>query len=63
MHDELSALGAVIGNVGVPTALCFYIIFTLNKNVNRLTTTLDNWSKLIEKRLDLIEKRLERLES
>ena len=60
MTEEL--LIHTISNIGVPTALCFYVLFTLNKSVNNLNKTMNNWSDLIKKHIELIEQRLTRLE-
>ena len=44
-----------IGNIGVPAALCFYIIFTLNKSVNNLTDIVKDFTKAHSSQLDRIE--------
>lgn len=38
-------IAQAVANIGVPTALCFYVLFTLNKTVNKLT---DKVGQLIE---------------
>ena len=44
-----------IGNVGVPAALCFYIIFTLNKSIIELKDALKDFAKEQKTQLDRIE--------
>lgn len=48
MNEEMIA--NAIANIGVPTALCFYVLFTLNKTVNRLidsVKSLENEIRLL----------------
>lgn len=49
---DISALTPLIGNVGIPAALCFYTLFEVNRNVKRLVDAIDK-----------LEQRIERIES
>ncbi|MBQ3444247.1 MAG: hypothetical protein IJG33_13490 [Selenomonadaceae bacterium] len=44
-----------ISNVGIPAALCFYVLFVLNKNVAKLTDAFNTWCHLIEQRIEHLE--------
>ena len=44
-----------ISNVGIPAALCFYVLFVLNKNVAKLTDASNTWCHLIEQRIERLE--------
>ena len=45
----------LLGNVGVPTAICFYTLFQVNKSLEKLTDAFNRWSDLIDRRLKDIE--------
>lgn len=60
MSEEMIA--HTIANIGVPTAICFYVLFTLNKsvtklndNLNAFTKSLVDWNKLVEQRIQRLE--------
>ena len=52
MTEELIA--KMLANVGVPTAVCFYTLFEVNKNIKRLTEAVDR----LEKRIERLEERI-----
>ncbi|MBR6711974.1 MAG: hypothetical protein IKI76_03155 [Selenomonadaceae bacterium] len=47
MSEEFIA--NAIANIGVPTAMCFYCLFALNKAVNRLADKVDKISDKVER--------------
>ncbi len=50
MTEEMIA--NLLANIGVPTALCFYVLFALNKSVNKLiesVKSLENEIRLLRK--------------
>lgn len=53
----------LLGNVGVPTAVCFYTLFQVNKNLEKLTNAFDRWSDLIDRRLKDLEDDVKALKS
>lgn len=44
----------LLSNVGVPTAVCFYTLFEVNKNIKRLTEAVDR----LEQRIERLEERI-----
>lgn len=44
-----------IGNVGVPAALCFYTLFEVNKNVKKLTDSIDRLDNDVNRRVSRLE--------
>ncbi len=44
-----------IANIGIPAALCFYVLFGLNKNIAKLTDSFNTWCHLIERRIERLE--------
>lgn len=46
----------LLGNIGVPAAVCFYTLFEVNKNVKRLADSIDRFGSEVDKRIDRIEK-------
>lgn len=46
----------MFSNIGIPTALCFYTLFEVNKNVKRLTDAVDRLERRIERLEDKIFK-------
>lgn len=46
----------LFSNIGIPTALCFYTLFEVNKNVKRLTDAVDRLERRIERLEDKIFK-------
>lgn len=51
-----------LSNVGVPAAICFYTLFQVNKNLEKLTDAFNRWSDLIDRRLNDLEKDLRALQ-
>lgn len=45
----------MLGNIGVPAAVCFYTLFQVNKNLEKLTNSFDRWGDLIDRRLKDLE--------
>ena len=52
-----------LSNVGVPAAVCFYTLFAVNKNLEKLTNAFDRWSDLIDRRLKDLEEDVKDIES
>ena len=42
-------LAHILGNIGVPAALCFYTLFEVNRNIKRLTEAVDKLERRIER--------------
>ena len=42
-------LAHILGNIGVPAALCFYTLFEVNRNIKRLTEAVDKLEHRIER--------------
>lgn len=53
MPEEL--IVKTLANVGVPAALCFYTLFTVNKNVEKLTDAVKEWNKSLGERIKDLE--------
>ena len=51
----------VLGNIGIPAALCFYTLFEVNKNVKKLADSINRLADDTDKRLDKLETRLSEL--
>lgn len=45
----------VLGNVGVPAAVCFYTLFRVNQTLKELTDAINKLTADNDKRLDNIE--------
>ena len=45
----------LIGNVGVPAVFAFYVLFDVNKNIKRLTESIDRFSEEIGRRVDKLD--------
>lgn len=48
-------LAHMFSNIGVPAAVCFYTLFQVSKNLEKLTNSFDRWCDLIDHRLKDIE--------
>lgn len=55
---DISSLTPLIGNVGVPAVICLYTLFEVNKNVKKLTDSVDRLTKSLEPRIEKIEQKL-----
>lgn len=53
MTEEL--IVKTLANIGVPAALCFYTLFTVNKNVEKLTDAVKEWNKSLSERIKDLE--------
>ena len=54
-------LGHLLGNIGVPAALCFYTLFEVNKNVKRLADSINRLGDDVDKRISRIDAELHAL--
>lgn len=52
---EEPIIAHLLSNVGIPAALCFYTLFNVNKNLEKLTDAFNRWSDVIEHRLTDLE--------
>lgn len=48
MEDEL--LFKLLGNIGVPAAICFYTLFGVNKTLKDLTSAINKLTTDVDKR-------------
>ncbi|MBR4153348.1 MAG: hypothetical protein IKT98_10375 [Selenomonadaceae bacterium] len=46
----------LFGNVAFPTAICFYTLFEVNKNVKKLSASIDRMTNDVDRRLNELEK-------
>lgn len=53
MPEEI--LSHIIGNVGVPAAICFYTLFRVNQTLKELADAINKLTADNDKRLDNIE--------
>lgn len=53
MEDEL--IFKLLGNIGVPAAICFYTLFEVNKNVKRLAESIDRFANEVDRRIEKLE--------
>lgn len=53
MSEEV--LSHIIGNVGVPAAICFYTLFRVNQTLKELTDAINKLTVDNDKRLDSID--------
>lgn len=58
MTEEL--LLKVIGNIGVPAAVCFYTLFGVNKTLKELTEAINRMATDVQK-IDKMERQIEDL--
>lgn len=47
--EEISAISTIIGSIGFPAFMCFYIIRTLNKSLENMNFQLHQLDKSIQK--------------
>ena len=48
MEEEL--LFKLLGNIGVPAAICFYTLYGVNKTLKELTTAINKLTNDVDKR-------------
>lgn len=53
----------LLGNIGIPAALCFYTLFGVNKTLKELTDAINKLTTDVDKRLDKQEDETRRLQS
>ena len=53
MEEEI--LFKLLGNIGVPAAICFYTLFEVKKSVERLTEAFNRWSDIFDRRIKDLE--------
>ena len=53
--DIITALAPLVGNIGVPAALCFYTLFEVNKSMKKLTEAVDTLTKNLVPRVEQLE--------
>ena len=58
---ETDFLSHVLGNIGIPAALCFYTLFEVNKNLKRLSDSIDRLADDVDKRIDKVEVKIQEL--
>lgn len=44
-----------LSNVGVPAAICFYTLFQVNKNLEKLTDAFNRWCDIFDRRIKDLE--------
>lgn len=54
MSDEI--LLKLLGNVGVPAAVCFIMLYRVSPAIEKLTEAINSLGNDIDKRLDNVEK-------
>ena len=52
--DE-TVLVHILSNVGIPAALCFYTLFSVSKNLEKLTEAVNRWEESLDRRLTELE--------
>lgn len=52
--DE-TVLVHILSNVGIPAALCFYTLFNVSKNLEKLTEAVNRWEESLDRRLTELE--------
>lgn len=45
----------MLGNIGVPAAVCFYTLFEVNKNVKRLADSINQYIAQHDNRIEKLE--------
>ena len=58
---EEDILIKLLSNIGVPAALCFYTLFEVNKNMKKLSDSIDRLANDVDKRLDKLEEKTNQL--
>lgn len=61
--DIITALAPLVGNIGVPAALCFYTLFEVNKSMKKLTEAVDTLTKNLVPRVEKLENKVYKEES
>lgn len=54
-------LTQILGNVGVPAAICFYTLFRVNHTLKDLTDAINKLSSDNDRRLDKVESEIREL--
>ena len=52
---EETVLIHALSNVGVPAALCFYTLFCVNRNIEKLTDAINRWEASLDRRISDLE--------
>ena len=60
---EETMLVHLLSNVGVPAVLCFYTLFNVNKNLEKLTDALGRLEKFLDRRITDLENDVRALKS
>ena len=50
-----------LSNVGVPAALCFYVLFRVNQTLRDLTDAINKLTVDVDRRLEKVEKTVDEL--
>ena len=50
-----------LSNVGVPAALCFYVLFRVNQTLRDLTDAINKLTVDVDRRLEKVEKTIDEL--
>lgn len=61
--EIITALAPLVGNIGVPAALCFYTLFEVNKSMKKLTEAVDTLTKNLVPRVEKLENKVYKEES
>lgn len=61
MTEEI--LLKMLGNIGVPAAVCFYTLFRVNQTLKDLTDAINKLTNDVDKRLDKLEVKTAELSS
>ena len=61
--DIITALAPLVGNIGVPAALCFYTLFELNKSMKKLTEAFEKLTENLCPRVSKLEQEVFKEES
>lgn len=61
MTEEI--LLKMLGNVGVPAAVCFYTLFRVNQTLKDLTDAINKLTNDVDRRLDKLEVKTAELSS
>lgn len=61
MEEEI--LVKLLGNIGVPAAVCFYTLFRVNQTLKDLTDAINKLTTDVDRRLDKLEVKTAELNS
>ena len=61
MEEEF--LVKLLGNIGVPAAVCFYTLFRVNQTLKDLTDAINKLTTDVDRRLDKLEVKTAELSS